>query len=155
MSSLSKTAGLRSRRIALHASNVRVELVEEKLPLMPMSDNTEIRYLDPQLPAYTRNVYVEHHHFSRLGYTVISTQEDLSIPTNCFGMLQPAIEGAYFNSSILVYPGWSGNLAVEFKTVVERTLAPGDFVAYLYLFETPYALPAYQGKYNGQQFAEP
>ena len=155
VASMSKLFPLFVERVHLHAGNTRMEIIEEHLSTFEIPRLGIIRYIDPSYVA--QGQYACTVSFStmdlRVGdYEVVSIEEYIAIPENCIGIMVPATDYMiFFNSSVLVYPGWSGHLAVEFKAHQDMELASGMHLADMLLFQNYRPLASYSGKYNKQR----
>lgn len=156
VTSRSRLFRLPAGRIDLHAGNTRIEIIEENLLIFEIPGTSGvIRYIDPSRVKsnhYTQVVAFETMSLCAGDYVVMSVKEYVTIPENHIGMVMLAMEQrVYFNSSALVYPGWSGYLAIEFKAHEDMELIPGTLVAWLLCFQNYRPLAVYSGKYNKQQ----
>jgi len=151
----SKLFRLAAERVDLHAGSTRVEIIEENLPIFEIPEVGEIRYIDPsqvKFGQYTKVISFETMDVCAGDYVVMSVKEQVIVAKNRIGMVTLAMEQhAHFNSSVLVYPGWSGYLAIEFKAHEDMQIVSGALVAWLLLFQNYRPLDLYSGKYNKQQ----
>lgn len=146
--------------IPLHAGNTFLWVDIHKCPRIDIYDGQNIwwrglSYIDPHTMKIER--YVREVRYHRLDlipdtYVVLPAMEKPVIPDGCIGIVKSAVTGLEHAMATIVYPGSHGTLVLEFWAIRQFQILPGMHVATLTIYQSPVALPVYEGT-NGRRLS--
>ncbi len=141
----------------LHTGDKYLTISRWRVPRMHISGR-RVRVIDPHMPHL--DCITKTRRFKSLDidpgkFFVIEAHETIRIPKNEIAILHRAHEGIQLTSAVLVYPNWTGKLALEFRAMQKIALYPGVLIAFLSVYRPTNPLPDYTGKYQSQKEIKP
>lgn len=126
----------------LSIGNQRLQIIEEKLPLFPLSPTRGVPYIDPlaeESSSYTKIVESEEFLVQHGDSFVVNSREYLRIPHGEVALLHSITDDFVHSSALLIYPGSEGYQAFEFVANRPTTVTAGTEVMMLSLYQCPAA----------------